>query len=175
MSDYEKKSVNELKVIAKLKNIRGISKMSKPDLVRVLTLSNTGSSTLEKRLISDLDRAEKNLTIAQENLRSAKENLDNFKIKNKCPTQTPAFIIKVNYESKYERLITSIDEVKEVLFDSFIKINGGELEDYKFSHIKSWMKKAKISNDNEEITIDGNEFYVLPNGNGFNAYINRIS
>ena len=174
MSDYEKKSVNELNDIAKLKNIKGISKMSKPDLVQVLTLSNTGSSTLEKKLISDLDTAEKNLTIAQENFRY-EENLDNFKIKNKSSTKTPTFIIKVNYEGKYERLITSIDEIKEIMFESFIKINGGKLKDYKFSHIKSWMKKAKISNDKEEITIDGNEFYVLPNGNGFNAYINRIS
>jgi hypothetical protein len=177
MSDYSKKSVKELKDIAKDKNIAGFSKMSKSDLIEVLTISQTGMSSLKNKLITEVEKKQKELIIAQENLRIAKENLDSFNnTNNSILKKIPTFIIKVNYNNNnVERVVKNIDEIKVILFETFLKPNGENIKDYTFSDIKKWMSKAKISNNKEVITIDANDFYVGNNGYHDIAYINRIS
>jgi hypothetical protein len=174
-TDYKKKTVKELKEIAKAKKITGYSKMSKPELVEALTLPKQAVSSLEKDLIAAVENARKSVVSAQDMLRVAEENLEKFRITKNNPT-TRKFQITVDmHPLKYNRLVSNINEVKEVLTEVLLKPRGENPSEYTFKYVDSWMKKAKVSKTSVEISVDGNDFFIGSNGYTFGAFIKRIS
>ena len=184
-TDYNKKTVKELKEIAKDKKIAGYSKMSKHELVEALKSpkdaasslksSKNSASSLEKELYAAVEDAHKRFVVAQDVLRVAEENLKKFRTTKENPTAR-MFQITVNTNSlKYDRLVGNIKEVKEVLTESFLKPRSENPNDYSFKDIESWMNKAKVSNTSVEISIDANDFIISSRGYMFGALIRRIS
>lgn len=174
-TDYNKKTVKELKEIAKDKKIAGYSKMSKHELVEALKSPKDAASSLEKELYAAVEDAHKRFVVAQDVLRVAEENLKKFRTTKENPTAR-MFQITVNTNSlKYDRLVGNIKEVKEVLTESFLKPRSENPNDYSFKDIESWMNKAKVSDTSVEISIDANDFIISSRGYMFGALIRRIS
>ena len=173
--DYNKKTLKELKAIAKEKKIAGYSKMTKPELIVALKSPNDVLSIFEKELTAALADARKRVVSAQDMLRVAEENLEKFQITKNNPT-TRKFQITVDMDSlEYNRLVSNINEVKEVFTEVLLAPRGENSSEYTFKHVDSWMKKAKVSKTSVEISVDGNEFFIGSNGYRFGAFIKRIS
>jgi len=173
--DYNKKTLKELKAIAKEKKIAGYSKMTKPELIDALKSPNDALSILEKELTAAAEDARKRVVSAQDMLRVAEENLEKFRITKNNPT-TRKFQITVDmHPLKYNRLVSNINEVKEVFTEVLLKPRGENPSEYTFKYVDSWMKKAKVSKTSVEISVDANDFFIGSNGYTFGAFIKRIS